>query len=103
MPQLSQADMLVAFAPSFSAFKSQGGDLSSHVDPPTLRGLALNQMLVLVNGKRRHTSALLAGTQTGSPANAVDMSFWRPVPSIASKFCATGPSGSTVPMPLLES
>ncbi|MGB7393424.1 MAG: TonB-dependent receptor [Pricia sp.] len=78
MPQLGLADMLVASAPSFSAFKSQGGDLSSHVDPPTLRGLAPNQMLVLVNGKRRHTSALLAGSQTGSPANAVDMSFLAP-------------------------
>ena len=78
MPQLDLAQMLVASAPSFSAFRSQGGDLSSHVDPPTLRGLAPNQMLVLVNGKRRHTSALLAGTQTGSPANAVDMSFLAP-------------------------
>lgn len=78
MPQLDLAQMLVASAPSFSAFRSQGGDLSSHVDPPTLRGLAPNQMLVLVNGKRRHTSALLAGTQTGSAANAVDMSFLIP-------------------------
>lgn len=32
-------------------------------------------MLVLINGKRRHTSALLAGSQTGSAANATDMSF----------------------------
>lgn len=75
MPQLDLAQMLAVSAPSFSAFRSQGGDLSSHVDPPTLRGLAPNQMLVLINGKRRHTSALLAGTQTGSSANAVDMSF----------------------------
>ena len=78
MPQLGLAEMLVASAPSFSAFKSQGGDLSSSVDPPTLRGLAPNQMLVLINGKRRHTSALLAASQTGSPANAVDMSFISP-------------------------
>ncbi|MBA6313471.1 TonB-dependent receptor [Cellulophaga baltica] len=78
MPQLGLAEMLVASAPSFSAFKSQGGDLSSSVDPPTLRGLAPNQMLVLINGKRRHTSALLAASQTGSPANAVDMSFIAP-------------------------
>jgi iron complex outermembrane receptor protein len=78
MPQLGLAEMLVASAPSFSAFKSQGGDLSSSVDPPTLRGLAPNQMLVLINGKRRHTSALLAASQTGSAANAVDMSFIAP-------------------------
>ena len=75
MPQLDLAQMLVATAPSFNAVRSQGGDLASHVDPPTLRGLAPNQMLVLINGKRRHTSALLNGTQTGSSANAVDMSF----------------------------
>ena len=78
MPQLDLSQMLVASAPSFSAFSSQGGDLSSHVTPPTLRGLAPNQMLVLVNGKRRHTSALLAATQTGSSANSVDMSLIAP-------------------------
>ena len=74
-PQVDLAQLLVASAPSFNAVRSQGGDLSSHVDPPTLRGLAPNQMLVLVNGKRRHTSALLNGSQTGTFANAVDMSF----------------------------
>ncbi|TRX58782.1 TonB-dependent receptor [Fulvivirga sp. M361] len=75
MPQMDLAQMLVATAPSFNAVRSQGGDLNSHVDPPTLRGLAPNQMLVLINGKRRHTSALLNASQTGSSANAVDMSF----------------------------
>lgn len=79
-PQVDLAQLLVATAPSFSAVRSQGGDLSSHVDPPTLRGLAPNQMLVLINGKRRHTSALLNGSQTGTSANAVDMSF---IPSSA--------------------
>ena len=74
-PQVDLAQLLVATAPSFNAVRSQGGDLSSHVDPPTLRGLAPNQMLVLINGKRRHTSALLNGSQTGTFANAVDMSF----------------------------
>ncbi len=78
MPQLGLSQMLAASAPSFSAFSSQGGDLSSHVVPPTLRGLAPNQTLVLINGKRRHTSALLAGTQTGSSANSVDLSFIAP-------------------------
>ena len=80
MPQTDLSQMLVATAPSFSAVKSQGGDLNSHVTPPTLRGLAPNQMLVLINGKRRHTSALLNASQTGTYANAVDMSF---IPSSA--------------------
>lgn len=83
MPQQDLAQMLVATAPSFYAVRSQGGDLSSHVTPPTLRGLAPNQMLVLINGKRRHTSALLNESQTGTYANAVDMSFI-PSASVAS-------------------
>jgi len=75
MPQLDVAQMLVASAPSFTAVRSQGGDLSSAVSPPQLRGLGPNQLLVLVNGKRRHSGAQLIGTATGSAANSVDMDF----------------------------
>ena len=76
LPQLDLAQMLVATAPSFNAVRSQGGDLNSHLDAPQLRGLAPNQTLVLVNGKRRHNAALLLiGTSTGSPSTAVDMHF----------------------------
>ncbi|NJB71677.1 iron complex outermembrane receptor protein [Saonia flava] len=80
IPQTDLSQMLATTAPSFTAFVSQGGDLSSHVAPPSLRGLAPNQMLVLINGKKRHSSALLLGNQTGTPANAVDMSL---IPSAA--------------------
>lgn len=75
MPQQDLSQMLAAAAPSFTAFQSGGGDLSSFVSQPSLRGLAASQVLVLVNGKRRHTSAILAGNQTGTPGPAVDMSF----------------------------
>jgi len=75
MPEADLSQMLSKTAPSFTAYQSQGGDLASQVIAPSLRGLAPNQMLVLINGKRRHTSALLAGTQTGTAANSVDMSF----------------------------
>ncbi|MRX63516.1 TonB-dependent receptor [Maribacter luteus] len=75
MPEVDLSQMLTKTAPSFTAYQSQGGDLASQVIAPSLRGLAPNQMLVLINGKRRHTSALLAGTQTGTDANSVDMSF----------------------------
>ena len=75
MPQLDVGQMLVASAPSFSAVRSQGGDLSSSVTPPSLRGLGPNQLLVLVNGKRRHSGAQLIGTATGGNANSVDMDF----------------------------
>ena len=54
--------------------ESQGGDLNSHVDAAQLRNLAPNQTLVLVNGKRRHASALLlTSTQVGSPSTTVDL------------------------------
>ncbi|MBD1259185.1 TonB-dependent receptor [Maribacter polysiphoniae] len=79
MPQQDLSQMLAASAPSFTAYTSGGGDLSSFVSPPSLRGLAPNQMLVLVNGKRRHTSAILSSSQTGTASNAVDMKF---IPSI---------------------
>lgn len=74
MPQMDLAQMLAVVAPSFNAIRSQGGDLDSHVDPVQLRNMAPNQILVLINGKRRHTSALLiTGTAVGSPSTSVDM------------------------------
>ena len=79
MPQQDISQMLAAAAPSFTAFTSGGGDLSSFVSQPSLRGLAASQMLVLVNGKRRHASAILAGNQTGTPGPGVDMRF---IPSV---------------------
>lgn len=74
LPQIDLAQMLTMLAPSFTAVRSQGGDLDSHVDPAQLRNLAPNQTLVLINGKRRHTSALLiATTAVGSPSTSVDL------------------------------
>lgn len=74
LPQMDLAQMLAYVAPSFNAVRSQGGDLDSHVDPVQLRNMAPNQILVLINGKRRHTSALLiTGTAVGSPSTSVDM------------------------------
>jgi iron complex outermembrane recepter protein len=74
LPQIDLAQMLAILAPSFNAVRSQGGDLDSHVDPAQLRNLAPNQTLVLINGKRRHTSALLImSTAVGSPSTSVDL------------------------------
>ncbi|QJW89721.1 TonB-dependent receptor [Spirosoma taeanense] len=74
LPQLDLAQILAYVAPSFNAVRSQGGDLDSHVDPVQLRNMAPNQILVLINGKRRHTSALLiTGTAVGSPSTSVDL------------------------------
>lgn len=75
MPQLDVGSMLAASAPSFTAVQSQGGDLSASVNPPTLRGLGPNQLLILINGKRRHSGAQLIGSPNGSQANSVDLAF----------------------------
>lgn len=46
-------------APSFNASHQTISDGTDHIDPASLRGLGPDQVLVLVNGKRRHTTALV--------------------------------------------
>lgn len=64
-------------APSFTSTTQTQGDGSDHIDPASLRGLAPDQTLVLINGKRRHSSALinLNGTfgrgSVGTDLNAI--------------------------------
>ncbi|MEO8620546.1 MAG: TonB-dependent receptor [bacterium] len=53
------SQMIQAVAPSFNFPRTSVGDGTDHVRPATLRGLAPDQTLVLVNGKRRHNSALV--------------------------------------------
>lgn len=56
-PETNQ--MLTYLAPSFNASHQTIADGTDHVNPASLRGLGPDQVLVLVNGKRRHTSALV--------------------------------------------
>ncbi|MBC6410845.1 MAG: TonB-dependent receptor [Ekhidna sp.] len=58
-PQIEVADILNYLAPSFSANKQTISDGTDHVDPASLRGLGVDHVLVLINGKRRHTSSLV--------------------------------------------
>ena len=53
------AQMIQSIAPSFNFPRTSIGDGTDHVRPATLRGLAPDQSLVLLNGKRRHNSALV--------------------------------------------
>jgi len=57
--QLDLGQLLQFTAPSFNSNRQSGSDGSDHVDAATLRGLGPDQVLVLVNGKRRHTSSLV--------------------------------------------
>jgi iron complex outermembrane receptor protein len=67
-------------APSFNFPRTTIADGSASVRPATLRGLGPDQVLVLVNGKRRHTTALVHvnGTvgrgSTGADLNAIPVS-----------------------------
>ena len=51
--------ILATLAPSFNASHQTIADGSDHINPASLRGLGPDQVLVLVNGKRRHSSALV--------------------------------------------
>ena len=67
-------------APSFNFPRTTIADGSASVRPATLRGLGPDQVLVLINGKRRHTAALVHvnGTvgrgSTGADMNAIPVS-----------------------------
>jgi len=66
--------ILQSLAPSFNFSSSSISDGTDAVRPATLRGLGPDQTLVLINGKRRHTSALVhVNTSVGRGATGVDM------------------------------
>ena len=59
VPQVNLNQMLNYVAPSFSSNTQTISDGTDHIDPASLRGLGPDQVLVLINGKRRHTSSLI--------------------------------------------
>lgn len=58
-PQTELSQILHYSAPSFNSTRQTVADGTDHIDPATLRGLGPDQVLVLINGKRRHSSSLL--------------------------------------------
>mgnify|MGYP002777810016 CR=1 FL=1 len=68
------AQIIQQLAPSFNFPRPTIADGTDHVRPATLRGLGPDQVLVLVNGKRRHTSALVNVNGTiGRGSTGVDL------------------------------
>ncbi len=59
VPQTNLTDILNHVAPSFNSTTQTVSDGTDHIDPATVRGLGPDQTLVLINGKRRYTSALV--------------------------------------------
>jgi iron complex outermembrane receptor protein len=68
------AESLANLAPSLNFPRPSITDGTDHIRPATLRGLAPDQTLVLVNGKRRHQSALVnVNGSIGRGSAAVDL------------------------------
>ncbi|QIP11921.1 TonB-dependent receptor [Spirosoma aureum] len=75
--QVDLGQAITFAAPSFNAVKFGINDAAPFVDPATLRGLGPDQVLVLVNNKRRHKVSFLSINdgvgkgQVGTDINAV--------------------------------
>ena len=59
VPQTTITDILNNITPSFNSTAQTVSDGTDHIDPATVRGLGPDQTLVMINGKRRYTSALV--------------------------------------------
>ena len=57
--QIEPTQMMSFVAPSFVSNRQTVSDGTDHIDPASLRGLGPDQVLVLVNGKRRYQTALI--------------------------------------------
>lgn len=77
IPQYDVNQILTYLAPSFNANRQSASDGTEHIEPASLRGLGPDQTLVLINGKRRHTTSLLNNQGTfgngtvGTDLNAI--------------------------------
>ncbi|HMJ18136.1 MAG TPA: TonB-dependent receptor [Gemmatimonadaceae bacterium] len=68
------SQIIQLLAPSFNFPRPTVADGTDHIRPSTLRGLGPDQVLVLINGKRRHTSALVNVNGTvGRGSTGVDL------------------------------
>lgn len=79
-PQNDINQLLQYASPSFNSNRQSSSDGTEHIDPASLRGLGPDQLLVLINGKRRHTTSLINNQGTigngsvGTDLNAIPAS-----------------------------
>ena len=79
--QTDVSQMLTYAVPSFQSARQTISDGTDHIDPAGLRGLGPDQTLVLLNGRRLHTSALVNINNTvgrgsvGTDLNAIPSSM----------------------------
>ncbi|WP_143310911.1 TonB-dependent receptor plug domain-containing protein [Chitinophaga vietnamensis] len=80
VPQNDINQILQYVSPSFNSNRQSSSDGSEHIDPASIRGLGPDQLLVLINGKRRHTTSLVNNQGTvgngsvGTDLNAIPAS-----------------------------
>ncbi len=73
-PSTETSQVIQKLAPSFNFPRPTITDGTDTVRPATLRGLGPDQLLVMVNGKRRHASALVnANNSVGRGSSGVDL------------------------------
>jgi iron complex outermembrane receptor protein len=73
-PSTETNQIIQKIAPSFNFPRPTISDGTDSVRPATLRGLGPDQLLVMVNGKRRHASALVNANNTvGRGSSGVDL------------------------------
>ncbi|HEX6088260.1 MAG TPA: TonB-dependent receptor [Thermoanaerobaculia bacterium] len=73
-PSTETNQIIQKIAPSFNFPRPTITDGTDSVRPATLRGLGPDQLLVMVNGKRRHASALVnANNSVGRGSSGVDL------------------------------
>ncbi|WP_153796186.1 TonB-dependent receptor [Foetidibacter luteolus] len=77
----NDVNQLLQYAsPSFNSNRQSSSDGTEHIDPASIRGLGPDQVLVLINGKRRHTTSLVNNQGTigngsvGTDLNAIPAS-----------------------------
>ena len=80
-PQVNINQILNSIAPSFTSTPQVVTDGTDHLDPAQLRGLGPDQTLVLLNGKRRHTSAFI--NVNGAPGRGTVGTDLNAIPSFA--------------------
>ena len=74
IPQIGINELLNQLVPSFNSNRQSASDGTEHIDPASLRGLGPDQVLVLINGKRRHTTSLINYQNTvGNGAVGTDL------------------------------
>ena len=79
--QANLNQILNMVAPSFTSNTQTVADGTDHIDPAQLRGLGPDQVLVLVNGKRRHSSSLV--NINGTPGRGSVGTDLNAIPSFA--------------------